>query len=251
MKTIVLLSLLLGGPMADSKQIPNLAVEVKERLVNQPEDAFRWIESQGEALEACAVYDQAVRELYWLEKGAKSLIIVGQAGIEFCLSESGKLQAAEREKSTQLKAAAKTIAYNVAANSWPGWGDEGVAIDAEDIASGLKAAELNLQLAIELDKPKDKVAAAYWLLAAQQMASGLYDEALESLDRSDSFGEEGSEAVLYNKGFRGVIHMLKGQTEEGARTFEDSLEALSKFDNDTAKWYVSHLKTVREIFLKK
>ena len=49
------------------------------------------------------------------------------------------------------------MAYNVAANCWPGWGDEGVVIEAAHIDVGLELAMLSLRLVEELGQGPSSV----------------------------------------------------------------------------------------------
>jgi hypothetical protein len=45
-----------------------------------------------------------------------------------------------------VRESAKTIAFNVGANTWPGWGDEGVEISCDQRKAGLAAAMLSHRL---------------------------------------------------------------------------------------------------------
>jgi len=76
---------------------------------------------------------------------------VGKAAVRYHLRQSEL----ERDvaAAVKLRTAAKRMAYNVAANCWPGWGDEGVVIEAAHIDVGLELAMLSLRLVEELAGP--------------------------------------------------------------------------------------------------
>lgn len=224
--------------MAQAKDIPNLAEEVVNHLKQSEAAATTWINSLGNPNEVCEIYNKAVRDLYWLEKSAHSLVIIGRLGIDFCLQHN-------------LKADAKTIAYNVAANAWPGWGDEGVVIDKNDTEAGYQASQLNLKLAIELNKPADKISAAHWLVSALELATGRYAEALTSINNSIKYAEEANDKTVmaYNMGFKALI--LLATADAGAdKLFSTALNELNAIATDDAKGYVQQLETAKKIFIR-
>lgn len=234
-----------------AKEIPNLAVEVKNRLDVDPQSAFAWIQSLGTPSEVGEIYNQAVRQLYWLEKGARGLARVGNAGISFCLTQAEKLENIDPKAANEFKTQAKIIAYNLAANSWPGWGDEGVVIAKSDTEAGFEAALLNLKLALELKKPADKIAVAYWLLSAMQLALGNYPDSLSFLDQSSVYSQNNQVGLAFNEGFRGLILLTSGARDEGARAFDSGLCKLKKFTgNEEAQSFCSQLVAARRIFVK-
>jgi len=242
----------LGVSLASAKDIPSLATEVKTRLENNPATAFAWIEAQGTPSEVCDIYDQAVRDLYWLDKGAKNLVVVGKRGISFCLEQANLYVNSNTELADKFLGQAKTVAYNVAANSWPGWGDQGVIISASETEAGLEAAKLNLRLAIELKKPADKVAGAYWLLSALQLALQNFSESHSSIDQSNLYAAEaGDKTILaYGEGFKGLIYLASGNQTEGTSIFESGIVSLRKIGGDDANFYIGQLETSRKIFVK-
>ena len=247
-----ILIFLLGVSMASAKDIPNLAIEIKIRLEKNPETAFSWIEAQGSPTEVCDIYDKVVRDLYWLDKGAKNLVVVGNRGITFCLEQANQYVKTRPELENLFKSQAKTIAYNVAANSWPGWGDDGVSITTNETQIGLEAAKLNLSLAFELKKSDDKIAAAYWLLSAMQLALAKYMDGLNSIDLSNEYAvKAGDETVLaYNESFKGLILLALGRQNEGVLFFDTGISKLKSIGTDDANSYISQLEVARKIFVQ-
>lgn len=221
--------------MANASEV---AKEVQRRLEDSPAAAAHWLESQGSAERVCERYDQAVRDLYWLDKGAKNLVKIGPLGIDYCLRAG-------------LKDYAKTIAYNVAANSWPGWGDSGVTIARDEIEAGLSAAEINLSMAIELKKPADKISGAYWLLSALQLALGKFGASVESIEKSLNYAESFNDETLtaFTRGFKGIIELASGDNT-GAANFDSAEQKLRSIASQNALGYVDQLKRARSIFVR-
>src|SRR4051794_17432075 len=93
-------------------------------------------------------------DAYWKAKdlnGAVALLIDGIA----CGQAAAKANPAE---ATQILGTVKAMAFNLASFTWPGWDEQGITITPEQLAAGRQAAELNYQLALELNRPPDKVA---------------------------------------------------------------------------------------------
>ena len=139
----------------------------------------------------------AVKKLYWADKGAKNLVLIGNAGINHLLNKANEVNNSDPTHATELKAWAKTIAYDVGANTWPGWNDEGVTISDTEMYAGLNAAKLNLKLGLELDKPKDKISIAHWLLGAHYLAAKNYDAAANSFTTSLEISKGLKDCLLY------------------------------------------------------
>lgn len=247
---VVLLTLIGGGVSTLAKEVPHLAGETKKRLEVSLESANQWIQSLGSPAEVCDIYDQAVRDLYWLDKGSKSLVVIGRSGIEFCLQSAHR--ASTTSASDSFKAQAKTIAYNVAANSWPGWGDDGVVIADEEIKAGLAAAELNLKLALELKKPDDKVAGAYWLLSALQLALGLYPQSLASIDQGIFYSQKTADPlpIAFNEGFKSLVLLASGEMAAGKALYARATTQLQNLKSEDAQSYLGQLATAKRIFVK-
>ena len=238
--------------MAQAAKIPNLAEEVKKKISTDSFAAVQWINSLGEPKEVCEIYDQAVRDLYWSDKGAANLVTIGRAGINFCLGKSKESEAIDQKRAEEFKAQAKTIAFDVASNSWRGWGDEGVTIARTDMEAGLDAAKLNLRLAFELKKPDDKVAIAYWLLSAMQLAFAQYETAGNSIDQAILYAKKTKDATqtAFCEGFKGLIQLSSGNLSAGQTAFDAAILELKTIANDDAKGYIGQLETAKKIFVK-
>lgn len=247
----LLFSFFLGVSMAQAIDTSNLVKDIQQNLKTEPDRVFKTIESQGEAASVCDLYDQLVRDLYWADKGPKNLIPVGFRGIEFCLSKAKEIEGTNKALAEDFKSKAKTISFDIAANSWPGWGDAGVTVLKPEMEKGLEAAKLNLSLALELNKPLDKIATAHWLKAALELSLQDYNFALNSIEQSLEYSRKANDLtpIAFGTGFKGLIYLAKGDQDQGNRFFGEGIQMLKDIGDDSAKGYLAQLETAKSIFL--
>src|SRR5262245_19221458 len=74
---------------------------------------------------AAALFAQLAKHLYSVEKSVSGAVAARRAGIQFCLSYAG-----DATKRQALRHRAKALAFNLGADTWPGWGDEGIVVGA-------------------------------------------------------------------------------------------------------------------------
>ncbi len=142
----------------------------------------------GRALEAQGLLQQVkagaelMGTLYREEKDLTGSIAVGCATLGLGLSGDA-----------EVRSAAKAVAYNLAANSWRGWDEPGIHPSPADERIGLLAAELNLALAAELQKPPIALARAHWLRGALRMSAEDWDGAASDFDEAARLAGEAGE----------------------------------------------------------
>jgi len=160
--------------------------------------------SAGDPSKALAAIRSAVVTLYWTRKDLPRVVTVSVAAMSVGLAKVGSLKDASALNA--LLSEVKGLAYNLGSFTWLGWGEAGIAPGATDIAIGLEAARLNLNLAIDLRKGDLPVAQAYWLLGAQSIAAGRLDDALRYFDESASyaFKAEAPNEVALARAFAGL-----------------------------------------------
>lgn len=129
--------------------------------------AVEYMAELGDPAEVAANYSELVRLLYWQEHDVPAMISMARAGIQYCLSFSVP----------EMRGYGKTIAYNLASFTWPGWDEPGIKLSPADILTGLDAAKLNVRLANELNKPNIAKSRAHWMLGAHWMAQHELDKA--------------------------------------------------------------------------
>ena len=123
------------------------------------------------------------------------------------------------EQSADAKTAYMT-AYNIAANCWPGWTEEGAAVTNEQRELGAGFARAHLQIVPRLDVSAE--ANAYWINAVHELAAGDHEAAKRMFatcaDRAASAGARDVEEMA--GGWIALVEVL-----QGVKGAEDELEA--------------------------
>lgn len=216
---------------------------------NQHHQALELIESQQDILKVAETYSAVVKEVYWMDKNGSNVVYFGKAGVVYSLKKSQEYKKSDNKLSLEMKAWAKTLAYDVAANTWPGWGDPGVVISSEEMEEGLNMAKLNLVLALELNKPKDKVAIAHWMIGAHLLAKKEFGLAIGAFETSQKISFEITDnlSVLLNDGYIGLAKKLRGD-EDGPFQFRNAVRSLESMGTEDSKFYASQLKAALAVF---
>ena len=214
-------------------------------------DSFQAIEyvetlhEPSQPLETAKQYSQLLRDLYSKERDVSGMILLGRVGIAYCLREARRAEAEDAKLAEQLRGAAKTIAYNLSVNAWPGWGEEGIEITRADSQAALDAALLNLRLARELDRNAEILGNARWLVGAQHLALAQTAAALEQF----ALAEEQFQAAdkpdyrQMARGYAGIAKQLEAATrEEGGKELAAAIQSLQEIGTDDAKFFAAQLE---------
>mgnify|MGYP002624374795 CR=1 FL=1 len=168
----------------------SLDVELLKKAITalkNEEDTFAalaLLETAGEPDVVALHYSQLLRELYFKEKDVPLMVMCGRAGIQYTLSQASQIADGDPAAAEKLRGIAKTIAYNLSVNCWPGWGDEGITVTATDLAAGYDAALLNLRLGRELNRNAEAMGNAHWAVGAHHLAAGRHAEAIAEFNKS-------------------------------------------------------------------
>jgi hypothetical protein len=203
------------------------------------------LHSELDAQRAPSLFGALARQLHAQKKLAQS-IAIRRAGIQYCLCHPGGDSAQRRV----LRQHAKVMSYNLAADSWPGWGEEGIVYTASDLDAGLDAARLNLRLVRELQLGHMPHANSYWLLGAHWLARGEYNSAHAEFSRAreEAQAAQNADAAQLNAGYAALVGALRGDPGadgEFARTVE-ALENVT--DSEDASFFAAQLVKARGIF---
>ena len=156
-----------------------------------------------------------------------SYLVVARAVFEAAMSAvEQSMDAGDRAGYSKV---AYTTAYNIAANCWPGWSEEGPAVTNEQRELGAGFARAHLKIVSGLDVSTEagglgrvRVAPAYWINAVHELAAGDHEAARRMFstcaDRAASEGTKDVEEMA--GGWVALVKVLEGL--EGA---EDELEA--------------------------
>ena len=128
------------------------------------------------------------------------------------------LALAERhpDQAGDYKGVAVAMTYNLAANTWVGWGPGEVgAVGESHRRLGLQAARRNLELACELGLGPERRRNGYWVLGAQLLAAGDYRAAAQAFATSRDLGAQANleSAALMAQGWIHVANILAGGEE--------------------------------------
>jgi hypothetical protein len=217
-------------------------------------DSFAAIEAvqrEGGAMEIAARYQLLLSELYWKAHDLSAVIIIGRAGILFCLGQS-LIAGASPEHLEKFRSFAKGFAYDIGSFTWPGWEEPGIDPTPDQLAVGRDCAQLNLRLAIELKKPPDRLAMAHWLVGAHALAAENPDEAAEQFQMALDIlkGIASARALDLNmRGYLAIARLCKNPADIGALAdFNEVGKQLQSMTDKDAESYLAQLHTARRMF---
>jgi tetratricopeptide (TPR) repeat protein len=176
--------------------------------------------------------------LYNSQKNPDAMLVCGHAGVRIGL--------AEVELNRRLKSAVQVLANNVAANCWPGWGDEGIFLTREQVKEGLALAETSLAILQEDAPTLEQLANGHWLIGALQFAAQDYQAALISFDLAKEANVKAGNRVgtLMNLGYRSIVLKRSSATAQEAHAeLAKIISDLSEDGSKPAQFFVQQLRT--------
>jgi hypothetical protein len=202
--------------------VKDKAVEI---LTEQDADAaVEFLKQQEDHAKAAEVFNDLVRHAYWQMHDLSISVALAKEGIANASAWAKEIK--DPKKANKVNDMVKAMSYNLASFTWPGWDEDWIEdIPQEYLKLGLDAAQTNLHLAIEQGKGDLPVSRAYWMLAAQQIAAGLNEEAKANFAEAIEYAEkaEAHSDVLLSHGFTQLVDLLGNPDDEVALS---ALEAL-------------------------
>lgn len=214
--------------------------------------ACRAIEQGRTALEAAELYHAVAQPLYLQRKDVRGMIALSRAGIHLALTAADRVESSDAETARSLRGQAKTLAYDLGSNLWPGWQDEGIVLTPADLATGLEAARLNLRLAEELDRAALPRCNAHWLLGAHELARGEAATARVQFELAAAQAQsaEKPEYVAMCQGYAAVTDLQRdSMSAAAAAEFDRCVQALREMRTDDAGFFADQLVSVRKFTL--
>lgn len=202
------------------------------------------IEAEGNSIDAALAYKELAQALYHQNKNVQHMIDAGQRGIEFALDHAARAKSNDPETAAAFMKMARSISYNVGANAWPGWGDDGISISPNQRAAGHDAAALSLRLANELKLGPAQMGKSHWLVAAHHIAANRIEAALAALDEAErAFATaDDTPAQIMVRGYRALARKHSAETRATALTELDRvLECLEQDASKAARFYRQQL----------
>ncbi len=235
--------------MTCATKIEQTLVLVEQAL--REKESYAAIEILGrlEPLLAAKVYENAQLQLYWKRKDVAGMIAMSRAGIQHALT--ARQHAADVVDVDALGGSAKTLAYNLASFTWPGWNEDGITLTLSDTAVGLDAARLNLRLAEELDRPNKANANALWLLGAHEIAAEMYHAARKAFTEGQTYAVDSGESSLARmlEGYELLADALENDDSARAQSrFDVFVSRLMKEDSQQCRRYAAQLSTAFSVF---
>ena len=130
------------------------------------------------------------------------------------------LNLAERHpaQARDYKRAALPIAYNLAANTWPGWGDGQVAVRDQHRRVGLEAARLDVRLSADVAPTAQRRVNSQWILGAHLIADGAYADAVAAFETGRTLATEANleQSATVAQGWIHLANTLAGKDETEA-----------------------------------
>ncbi|MDE0692239.1 MAG: hypothetical protein OXI55_08360 [Gammaproteobacteria bacterium] len=140
------------------------------------------------------------------------------------------------------------MAYNLAANTWIGWGEGVGEVEEKHRRLGLEAARLNVALAKEADLGPERRRNGHWILGAHLIAAGDFDAAAEEFAVSRDLASEAGlgQAARMAQGWIHVAEILAGK--DAAPMLDATKRALAGDDNGEtfARQYDTALRVFAE-----
>jgi hypothetical protein len=188
--------------------------------------------------------------LYKARKDVSGMLDCGRAGIARLLAAADQISTTDQVAAAQLEDRAKTLAFNVAANCWPGWDDDGIALTTEHIQAGLALAEQSLELVRKLRLGEHREGTSYWLVGALHLALGQNGLAAPVFDRAKAAFDAAHRPIesLMVSGYRAVADQRDDAKHNRAvREFATILSALESENSDKAKFFARQLRTAERV----
>lgn len=161
------------------------------------------------------------------------------------------LHRAERDPSQAdaYRRVAIPMAYNLAANTWVGWGEGVGDVEESHRRLGLEAARLNIALAKQASFGPDRRRNGHWILGAHLIAAGDFDSAAREFAASRDLASEAGldQAARMAQGWIHVAAILAG-TDDTAK-LDATKRALGGGDN--GEFFARQYDTALRVFAER
>ena len=214
------------------------------------DEAIAVVKASPNASEASTAFLELSKQTYRDLHDVSSMIALADAGIEFALEKATAVSS--DADAGQWKKSAEVLAFNSAANCWPGWDDPGVEIKSEHLYAGLKLAELCRNLTVELNLGPKPRGTAHWLIGALKLALSGYAEALAEfqLAKQEFRASGDSEKMLMTEGYAALVQKAQPQSREaGGHELDRILRRLESQNSKEGKIFANQIRTADRVLL--
>jgi hypothetical protein len=216
-------------------------------------DAISVIDAHEDSTAAGAALNSTVKKLYRHYHDVTSMITAGEMGLAYCLRKAAL--ESDDGKTRALKKLGKVIAFNTAANCWPGWGDAGIVVEEAQIKAGIKLANESRDLVMELALGPHEQGTAHWLVGALALAVGRFVAARVAFEQAEQVfltDDATSCCALMARGYVALAQKLDPHSRvEGADRLSEILERLRAQGSKDATFFADQLVTANRVLAEK
>jgi hypothetical protein len=236
-------------------QAEPLALQIQKIIRSgDPYCAIEIMARQGDLKTVERVYYEVTRDLYRNLHDLPAFVTVSRQGIDYMLWKASELDPTDSALAEEMRGAAKTLAYNLASNTWPGWNEPEIRITASEMDAGMEAARLNLRLGIELKRGAEPMFNAHWIIGALELARGRHAEAIRSYEQARQIAIEATlrSCALLASGSIAIAKIVGGiDAVEGERELLQVKTSLTSENLNDGKFFSDQLETAYQVFTKK
>jgi hypothetical protein len=208
------------------------------------------MDDSNDPVEMASAAGELVKKLYREYKDVEAMLAAGTAGVAYC-ERRAATQSNEHER-WELLRSARAIAFNTAANCWPGWDDPGITIERSQIVRALELARRSEAIARDLSLPARKMGGAIWLVGALHLALGEPNEARASFERAEGTFTAAQDSAAYALMARGYIALAGAANplshEDGEQMLLATIEQLRADGSNDALFFIEQLLTAKRVF---
>jgi hypothetical protein len=214
-------------------------------------DAIRLIDLYEDPITMGGALGTVVRKLYQGSQDVTNMIAAGDLGLAYCLRKAAL--ESDRDKTRELKKLGKMIAFNTAANCWPGWADADVVIEEAHIRAGIKLAAQCRNLMQELALAPREQGGAHWLVGALELAGGGFEVARASFEQAEHWFLTDDHLLPYALMARGYMALARKadprSRQEGADALIEVLDRLRAEGSKDAVFFADQLGTAERVLI--
>lgn len=252
---LVIVLILTGlAPVAqaeDAERAKNFKAVKSLLSTSDPFMVIEYVNGLGTPEGVALHYSELVKDFYMKEKSLPMVKMLAQAGIQYCLIQGQAFKNTDKAKADRIFSYGKTIAYDLASFTWPGWQESSINITQADLKLGLNAAKLNLRLAKSLKKPAMKMAYSYWIMGAQLLAHKQFQDSIDffnfALDNAEKANDKLFQTVC--EGYVGLTRIVSGiKAPLGQELYDQALLMLESDHGNDSQFFFAQLKSVKAFF---
>ena len=222
--------------------------ELKKVLAEDGPDAvIERLQAHDDPRAAPILFSMLAQYSHFELKQVPVMIELAQTGIAYAQQRADAADPGS-EEATYFLERVKAMSFNLAANTWPGWGDD-VELGEAELAIGMEAARNHTATVDKLGLGPDKRGVSQWIVGAHELAAGNLEAARGHFTRARQLATEAkSEAsVKLADGYLAIVDVLQGAP--GARERLDAVIAhFAARDDEDSRIYGGQLRTALAAF---